>query len=148
MIVMISIKNILIAIDGSEHSDKAINYAVMLAKQNSSKLFGLHVIEEKIISAYRLMKKNVNDLKKELYEKGNYVLSNFEKLAISNNLAYHSEIREGVAYQVIIEFAEKNNIDLIIIGHESDSRPLTSRHIGSTARNILEYMICPILIIN
>jgi len=145
---MISIKNILIAIDGSEHSDKAINYAIMLAKQNGSKIFGLHVIEEKVISAYKLMKKDVNELKTELYEKGKYVLSNFEKLAISNNIEYHSEIKEGVAYQVIIEFAEKNNMDLIILGHESDSRPLTSRHIGSTAKNIIEYMICPILIIN
>ncbi|NHI90975.1 MAG: universal stress protein [Candidatus Lokiarchaeota archaeon] len=145
---MMSIKNILIAIDGSEHSEKAINYGIMLAKQNGSKLFGLHVIEEKVLSAYKLMKKNVNELKKELHEKGRYILSNFEKIAISNKIEFQSEIREGLAYQIIIEFAEKNKIDLIIIGHKSDTRPLTSRYIGSTVKSLIEYIICPILIIN
>ncbi len=148
LILMISLSKILIAIDGSEHSDNAIRYGIFLAKQNNSMLIGLHVIDEKVFSAYKLMKKDVNELKQELYEKGRYILSQFEKLAISNDIPNQSVIEEGITYQVIIDYAEKQNVNLIIMGHESESRPLSSKHVGSNARNIIEFMKCPVLIIN
>ncbi|MHA1785718.1 MAG: universal stress protein [Candidatus Helarchaeota archaeon] len=141
--------NILVAIDGSEHSNRALEYAIKMAKQNDSKLFALNVIELRTLENYKLLQRDPDELKEELTERSKSILSRVKKQAKENDVKIEILMKEGVPCQQILETSKQINADLIIVAHEGAQRPLTSHHVGSTTKRLIEYIInCPILVIN
>lgn len=145
------ISNILVAIDGSEHSFKAAEYALELAKSYSSQLFAVTVTY--IPSKDGLSQKQI--LSKALLEDGNKDMNNSEiwfdnfiQKANGNNVSVKPELLNStrpVDY-VILEYAEEHNIDLIVVGTRG-RRGFKRLLLGSTASSIVTYAHCPVLVI-
>jgi len=105
---------ILAAVDGSEHADKALEYAVQLAKNYSANLALLHVEEDKLI---RIGGPQVADCVGTV---GECILKDASTKA--QGVSFDTMLEYGSPAEVIIKIAKKADVDLIVVG----SRGLSS----------------------
>ena len=149
---------ILVAIDGSTSSIHATDYAISIALKNSSQLFVLYVIDayeysrlsSSIVLAPTFGSEKYLEEKNEAEKLMNKIKERF-RLKVKDNTKFKepkSEIVEGVksVATTIMEYAESENIDLIIIG----SRGRTSFKkllLGSISSNVMKNAHCAVLVI-
>lgn len=134
---------ILVAVDRSEFFPKVINKAIKIALQENASILALHVIDtsflshcldfsHKILENFKVSAKNIeNDIQ-------NYM---------DNNLDYSILIEEGnTPSDVIVQCAEINSADLIVIGYKGESA--IERHLlGNVAHKVVSYAPCSVLIV-
>ena len=149
---------ILVAIDGSTTSIHATDYAISIALKNSSQLFVLYVIDayeysrlsSSIVLAPTFGSEKYLEEKNEAEKLMNKIKERF-RLKMKNNTKFKepkTEIVEGIksVATTIMEYAESENIDLIIIG----SRGRTSFKkllLGSISSNVMKNAHCAVLVI-
>ena len=104
------LSKILVAVDGSESAEKALEYAVQLAKKHKAKVTLLNVGESKLFGFKP----------KVVREVGERVLS--DAATKVKGLEVNTQLEFGNPAETIIEVAEKGNYDLIVVG----SRGLSS----------------------
>jgi nucleotide-binding universal stress UspA family protein len=148
----------LVAIDGSTSSIHATDYAISIALKNSSQLFILYVIDayeysrlsSSIVLAPTFGSEKYLEEKNEAEKLMNKIKERF-RLKVKDNTKFKepkTEIVEGVksVATTIMEYAESENIDLIIIG----SRGRTSFKkllLGSISSNVMKNAHCAVLVI-
>ena len=128
-------KTILIPIDGSENSFRVLRYAIRRAEGYSDKLVGIYVIPE--------MPQDKN-IKEKFKTEGQKILNKAKKQCASYNIEFSSKIIQGNPGGKIVEFANKNKIDEIIIGH-SNQKP--NSYMGSTVNYVVNKSKLPVTII-
>jgi len=145
---MTSLSKILVAIDGSEMSLKAADYAIEFAKKYNSTLIILHVIH---IHAAGLMyttesafKQFIEKNKKESEEWFRAI----SKKSKDQGIKIRTETVEEM-YSVsgaIIKCAEEEEVNVIIIGGtgKSDFKQFL---LGSVATDVVRYSRCPVFVI-
>lgn len=149
---------ILVAIDGSTSSIHATDYAISIALKNSSQLFVLYVIDayeysrlsSSIVLAPTFGSEKYLEEKNEAEKLMNKIKERF-RLKMKDNTKFKepkTEIVEGIksVATTIMEYAESENIDLIIIG----SRGRTSFKkllLGSISSNVMKNAHCAVLVI-
>lgn len=141
------IKKILVPIDFSNYSKKALQYTVKFAKKFSSEIILVYVIEPMIYPADLSMGQMVipqSDV--DLTEKTEGELRELAKLEIGNSLGYRILVKTGRPFMEIINTATEIDADLIIIsthGHTGVEHLL----FGSTAEKVVRKAPCPVLTI-
>lgn len=133
------LQRILVPVDFSDCSSKALQYAVPFAKQFGAALILLHVVEP-YPAVPEMAPYDV-----EIVQDGRATL---EKLRKSIDEAVHVKtlLRTGAAHTEIAYAAEDLEVDLIIISTHG-RRGLTRLMLGSTAEKVLRYAPCPVLIV-
>ncbi len=138
---------ILVAIDGSDLSMKAADYATDEAKKYGATLTALYVIRipagvyDLVIFPYdELIKKDTEDAQKWF--------DIIRKKAQENNISLKTEILDEIRppAQVIVEYAEKQGIDLIVVG-TTGKTGFKKILLGSVASGVITYSSCPVLIV-
>ena len=160
---------ILVLLDGSERAEAALPYAETLAKQRGTEQVDvvlLRVCEPLPTSVYYLSEPGVNygtlepdaltsqtNLQKHLNElmtKNTQVaeeyLANIEKRLRNNNISVRSEVLEGRADEVIVEYANTNPFNLIVMSTHPRSG-LRRLVYGRLTENVLHGVNSPILLI-
>ncbi len=140
-------KKILIALDGSDSSLRALDYAAHLAKQDKSELFIISAAEpipplgvEGSMPSY--IPQYQDDLHKSLEK-----MQKEETAKLTKNyptLKINSKVIDGRAATVIREAAQDS--DLIVIGHRGHGGIL-SWMLGSVAKQIVDSCTCPVLVV-
>jgi nucleotide-binding universal stress UspA family protein len=134
-------KTIVLAVDGSESSDRAVQHATLLARDQGSTVRVVHVIE---IAVGRgggpvhldeaALKAKFEQQTRELVEAG-----------VDAELELHSAIAGGPAH-VIAEVARRSNADLIITGSRGHTA-VAGILLGSVTHRLLHVSHCPLLVI-
>ena len=128
------ITKMLAAIDGSEHADKALEYAVQLAQKHGAKITLLHVEEAKLL---RLEPKAIEGI-------GERILS--DAATKIEEVDFGKRLEFGSPAETIIKVAKKENYDLIVVG----SRGLSSVKrffLGSVSDDVSMHARCSVLIV-
>ncbi len=140
----LEIRNILCPIDFSETSNKALALAKELGAIFSSKLYILHVVPTFLIKRKIKEIDDRNIELKELLEEARYnILKIIDKYEIKNN----GFVEEGEPDKLIVDFANKNNIDLIVIGARGLGL-IKGMLFGSVSDAVLKSSPCPILVVH
>jgi len=92
-------KKILVGFDGSEHSKKALKKAEKIATQNQSHLIIVNVYRELVTRQFSI----------EMLEKAKKTISDTVSAEITSS-------RNTNVDNELVEIAEKNGVDLIIVG--------------------------------
>lgn len=134
-----SLKTILVPVDFSECSKKALQYAIPFARQFGAELKLLHVVEPypavPEMGPYDL--DNIND--------GKAQLEAFRQ-AIGDAVPASTSLRTGMPHLEIAEAAKDLGIDLIILSTHGRSG-LARMLLGSTAEKVVRHAPCPVLIV-
>ncbi len=148
---MIRLQKILVPIDFSENSEKAVRYGVEFAKDRKAQLIFLHVINQRIIDAVQELSIKgykgdfVEALKKLIKDREDEMLQ-FVPEAWRQDLEVDFQIRKGRPADEINNFAKENGIDMIIVGTSGRSAIATA-FLGSVARSVANHAVCPVLVV-
>ena len=136
-------KCIVVAIDGSEHSYRALEYAKGLAEQYKAALWLVHVFPY----TSGLLE---GDVYKKLVAKreseGQAVLNEAREKLGDTTLEVHEEMLEAPETEAIINVAKTRQADIIVMG----SRGLGSLQgllLGSVTHKVIQHAACPVLVV-
>jgi nucleotide-binding universal stress UspA family protein len=140
-------RKIMVATDGSEHVRKAIATAIEISKLSGAKLYAVYVMASDEFSMSdpknaELEKAFVNYYRNEGKEATAYV----ETSAKAENVEVESVILEGSPAHEIINFAEGNDIDLIVMGTHGKSA-IERFLLGSIAENVVRHSKKAVLVV-
>jgi nucleotide-binding universal stress UspA family protein len=139
------LRNILVPVDFSEPSKKALSYALRFAKQNGGKITLLHVIEPVAIYSDVVLPAIMGaDLWPTEAKKA------FRKLCRREHADAHlirsMLIRKGTAHKEITDAARELEADLIIIATNGYTG-LAHVLLGSTTERVVRHAPCPVLVV-
>lgn len=136
-------KKIALATDGSEHSKRAAENAVNIAKYSpNSKIEVLYVVDPDKVKSDVLSNwnsANIGDIRKNR-------LKEVERIAIDSGVSYEIKFLHGEPGPVIVDYVNKNNFEIVIIG----SRGLNGLQefvLGSVSHKVAKRANCPVLIV-
>ncbi|QTQ14464.1 universal stress protein [Treponema parvum] len=114
------LKNVLVAVNGSEASMHASMYGILLAKQLHVNLKAVFVVDTATLKQLTMTKLFVAD-ESESYETnlvadGEHYLQYIIDLAKQKGVQIETELRKGAVWSEIIACADEFNADLILIG--------------------------------
>lgn len=136
---------ILFANDFSEGADHAFDYALSLAKQYSSKLLIVHVINEPVdLRGFYVPHISFENLEKEIADSADKMMNRFcsENLAGFDN--FEKFVLSGVPYEEIVKKADECGADLIIMGTHG-RKGVDHLLFGSTAERVVRNALCPVM---
>jgi len=142
-------KNIMIATDGSEAAKKAVDTAIKLAKMNKAKLYAVHVIAPGELSVNLRDPRDLewkDSMKVYLEKQGGEVTAYVEDSGNKANVEVESTILEGNPADEIVNFAQKNDIDLIVMG-TLGKKGIQRFLLGSVTENVIRHSKQPVLIV-
>ena len=135
----------MVAIDGSEHSFKAAEYALELAKCFNAQLFAITVTS--VPESYHLRQEDVLQESRQMNDSKAW-FEKFSHEAKTDNIELKTELinsHRPVDY-VILEYAEEKSIDLIVVGTRGRSG-FKRLLLGSTASSVVSYAHCPVMVV-
>jgi nucleotide-binding universal stress UspA family protein len=107
--------NILISLDGSEASQRALSRAVDEARIWNAQLQAIYVVETGLFSSLP-PDNSVEILYRVLEKEGKSVLEKAKKFGAENGVSIITHVKQGHAGSEIIALAEQEKCDLIIVG--------------------------------
>ena len=149
-------KKILVPFDGSKYSKEALNEASEIAKKFGSTLYLLMVINVSAIKPPGMLlgimmenrlKKWSTQLLESVKSKADKLLDSEMQYCRKIGVKTHYEIQTGNAVDSILKFANKHDVDLIVIGSRGLSGVGKIMALGSVSRKISEEANCPVVLV-
>jgi len=150
-------QKILVPLDGSEHSERALEAAVQIAKKFNSKLV--------LLTAYRVTVAPVTNPELTMHTPvivpdassttlaiettrnlSKKILSEAEAKVRSETIEVETELAEGNAVEEIVKKSKEGNFDLIVMGARGLST-IKKLFIGSISEGVIKNSPCPVLIV-
>ena len=150
-------QKILVPIDGSEHSVKALEEASQIAKMFSGKITLITVysvqpiiMPEPSTSGYTgtpiLTGAEVSRIIEAARESGNKILQDAEQRISATGVQVEKMLVEGHTVQEIVRAANEGNFDLIVIGARGISH-IREMFLGSVTDGVIHHARCAVLVI-
>ena len=141
---------ILVGIDGSESSIDAADYAIEMAKKDGAQVIAL-TVNRIPLSSYGLAtpQDEVKQSKEnEEMQEFKEWLDKINQNAKQNSVQLKTEIinSQMSVEAAIVEYAESEGVDLIVIGTRGNSG-IKNMLLGSIASGVVKYAICPVMVV-
>lgn len=138
---------ILIPYDASEFSNEAFNEALIMAKKFDAKLQAVCVLGSAMKDQVGISLSTAIQLQDEQEDKATKIFKDLEKISKDEGVNFSfSVIYDPDPSKGIVNFANSNDFDLIVIGSHGRTG-LRKRLLGSVAYGVVEHAKCPVLII-
>jgi nucleotide-binding universal stress UspA family protein len=135
--------NLLVAVDGSDASNHALETALELARLTGASITALAV--EGPLPAYAATVGEVEEVKREKDAFFGRLAQEVRTRAAAAAIEITVEVRPGHAAELIPRVARENAVDLIVLGHRGHF--LRDHLLGSTAARVAEHAECPVMIV-
>jgi nucleotide-binding universal stress UspA family protein len=139
-------KKILIATDGSENAEKAALYGMDIAKATGAEIHALYVVSTEHAGTARTVMGWTEAFEEYLANKGGAATGHVENLGKEAGIKVEPVYLRGSPAEKILEYAEENNIDLIVMGTQGITG-IKKFLIGSVAENVLRHSKVPVMIV-
>ncbi|MDB6053549.1 MAG: uspa protein [Verrucomicrobiales bacterium] len=140
-------KNILVPLDMSPESIKALKYAVPFAEQFGAKLRTLFVVElSPLVSITGMDYVGLTISEQEIVKRVMTRLAAIVDLHHTEKLAIEAEVRTGKPVDEIVRYAAETDTDLIVLsthGHSGMKRMM----LGSVTEKVVRHAPCPVLVL-
>lgn len=138
-----TLENVLVAVDGSEGAQKALDCALSLVSRLGGRLTALAV--EGRLPAYAGSIGEVEEAKREKDVFFRRLLEDVSAQAAERGVELQTELVPGHAAEVITHYAKAHGHDLIVVGHRGHF--LGDYLLGSTADRVAHHAHCPVIVV-
>jgi nucleotide-binding universal stress UspA family protein len=149
------IKNILVPLDGSEHSRAALDYAVWITKKFDGTLFGQHILDTISIEGtffhdisgslgFEPYLDFSSKMREILEERGKAILEDFVARCEKERIRYTTFLDMGLIANEICDRAKV--ADLVVIGHRGVNEEFSTGLLGTTAETITRKCPRPVFV--
>ncbi|MBQ0140033.1 MAG: universal stress protein [Kurthia sp.] len=134
---------IAVAVDGSEHSIRAVEQAIHLAQMgDGSELFVLHVDQIQDVKNAHLLTGGEHALALKQAELLKPIREKLQHTAI----VWKKVLLKGDPSEAIIQYVNKESMDQLFIGSRGLNR-LQQLMLGSVSHRVMKYAKCPVTIV-
>jgi nucleotide-binding universal stress UspA family protein len=134
-----TIKKILVPLDGSDQSLKALGLAIAISKNRGTIITGIHVIRTTIGSSSKI--------KEQYRQNASKIIKMASATAKKAGVPFKEKIKSnGYVGNEIVKFAQDNKFDLIAMGSRGPS-PIAEMFLGSIANYVMHKANVPVLIV-
>lgn len=134
---------ILLGLDGSPTSFKALEEAINLAKLYNAQL---HTISVEELPHFSETVSEVEEEKESEDSKYNTFILKANELAAAKNFTLETHVLVGHEVKTIVEFIKKFKFDLLVIGFVGNSA-IYERVMGSTCQSLVRIAPCSVLVV-
>src|SRR5919198_5020372 len=149
------IKNILIPLDGSEHSKAALEYGIWMTEKFGGTLFGQHIIDTISIEGtffhdisgslgFEPYLDFSTKMRDALEERGKSILDDFAQRCRERGIRHETFLDLGIIPNEICERSKR--ADLVVIGHRGVNEEFSTGLLGTTAEAITRKCPRPIFV--
>jgi nucleotide-binding universal stress UspA family protein len=144
--VLYTIKKILVPIDGSENSYKALDVAIMLARKFKAKLVGIHAVT--IIPITESQPFEPLEFQMEEKKRATAMLEKIRALCSRKGVGFSAVVEFGSPGDLVIKFIKDkgNKIDLVVIGSRGRTA-ISEIFLGSVSNFVLHKSSIPVLVV-
>jgi nucleotide-binding universal stress UspA family protein len=140
------VQTVAVGTDGSGTADKAVEFAIDLAARYEAKIVFISAYNP--VSESRLKREGreaPDDLQWMINpaEDVEATLRDCEERAAERGLRWASEAREGDAAKILVELADSNRADILVIGNKGMQRKV----LGSVPNSVSHNAPCSVLIV-
>ena len=137
------IKKILIAVDGSEHSMRAAEYAVNLAKLMDAEIILVHCHKHyPALLGEPYFQKAIDRINNDAQQ----LMEPYVELLNEKGVSHTDRILDGSPAEMISDAAKAEKIDMIVMGSRG-LNDLEGLLLGSVTHRVLKTASCPVLVI-
>ncbi|MEK7485912.1 MAG: universal stress protein [Planctomycetota bacterium] len=136
-------KTILVPVDLSENNDLAVQTAGSLGDPKKTQIKLLHVIE----TIQHITFEEIEAFYKKLQAHAEKILENWVKILKKKGFKVKIEIVYGKRGEEIVRFAEKNNVDLIILRSHRLDTTSSSESFGTLSHQVALFSQCSVLLV-
>jgi len=136
---------ILVPVDGSDNSYKALEAALVLSEKLGSNISVVNVMEQVPIThieSEKLLSELLEAYKKENQE----ILSKCSDIAHQKGITIKTVLLQGNPAPVILDYSKKENFDFVIMGSRGMGK-FKELILGSVSSKIVHHSPCAIMII-
>ena len=149
------IKSILVALDGSQHADAALQFSLWLAERLRATVIGLHVID--IVSIEGSFFHDVSGslgfepyldfaakMREVLQERGRVLLDGFTQRCAERHVPCDTVLPMGIIANEICDQAR--TADLVVVGHRGVNEQFSTGLLGATTESVARKSPKPVLV--
>jgi nucleotide-binding universal stress UspA family protein len=136
-------EKILVPLDGSEHSIKALEAAIQIALKFNGKITLIHVYS---LGGFSFRATPVKEFIEAIREAGIDILADGEKRVKAQGIPVETVLLEGHVVGQIIKVCREGNFDLIVMGARGLSK-IEELVLGSVSDGVTRHACCPVLIV-
>jgi nucleotide-binding universal stress UspA family protein len=152
-------KKILVPLDGSQHSQRALETAAQIAKKFKARMTLIHVYSVTVPPVIMpepttltpsgvpvVTPVELSKMVEAAREVGERILAEAEEKIRSEDVEVDTSLNEGNTVQEITRVAKEGNFDLIVMGVRGIGR-LRELLVGSVSEGVIKHSSCPVLVV-
>jgi nucleotide-binding universal stress UspA family protein len=136
---------ILVPVDGSDNSYRALDAALFLSEKLGSNITVIHVMEDVpvlYIESQKLLSELLENYKKEKQD----ILSKCSEIATKKGETIKTVLLQGNPASIILDFSKKEKYDIVIMGSRGMGK-FKEIILGSVSSKIVHHSSCPVMLI-
>ena len=140
------VNTVAVGTDGSGTADKAVEFAIDLAARYEARIVFISAYVPKRESELRRERQEApEDLQWQINpaEDVDTMLRDCEERAEARGLRWASEAREGAPAKTLVQLAETNDVDILVIGNKGMERKV----LGSVPNSVSHNAPCSVVIV-
>jgi nucleotide-binding universal stress UspA family protein len=136
---------ILVPTDGSEGVDRTLEHAVEMARRYDATVHALYVVDRRFELA---ADEDREDLVERLTDRGEEAVAAVAEAAEDAGVDAVTDVREGIPYKTILEYAAEADVDVIAMGTHGRTGRDRLAHLGSVTDRVVENATVPVFVVN
>lgn len=149
---MKNLKKVVVSVDFSLYSTKILEYAAVVAEQNSAEIIAVNVINKRQIESIKEAIKNeklrtrvLNDFINDQTRKRTKSMDELFNQCISKEVSSKTLITRGVPFEEIIKVVNDENADLLVMSSKGRTS-FQDYMFGTTAEKLFRH--CPVSVLS
>ena len=145
-----TINHILVPVDFSAHSERAVQYATTVANRFGARLQLLHVVEDPFVTgawSSEVYVPNMPELLGTLTNAAQQRIAELKERLAAHGFVVETDVVTGQPARTIVEHATSGGFDLIVMGTHGRTG-LSHVFMGSIAERVVQKAPCPVLTVH
>lgn len=135
--------DVLVPTDGSDTVSETLSHALPIATDNDATVHALYVVDSRITAASN----GDADVEATLESEGQRAIDEVDRRAVDTGLETTGVIRKGTPAKTILEYADEQGIDLIVIGTQGKSPREKVVSMGSVSERVVDNASVPVFVV-
>ncbi|HEV2876580.1 MAG TPA: universal stress protein [Nitrososphaeraceae archaeon] len=136
---------LLVPIDGSDNSFRALDHAIFLSKKITARITALRVMEY-LPLVYVQSQRTMDTILSKYLEESESILKKSIDIGEKKGVRIESKLMKGDAASNILNYSKKEDYDTIIMGRRGTGK-LRQLVLGSTSTKVLNHSDCTVVIV-
>ena len=136
-------RKVLLAVDGSEHSDQAARYVVEFVKEHGTVEIHLANVEPEPVG-WQTLGLEQEAIQAHLAALGRSSVKSAQAILDNAGLPYHTHFRQGDAASALVSLAKKAGCDTVIMGTRG-LNAISGMALGSVTTKVLHLSEIPVI---